>query len=122
MKTIKKPVAVDQQIQCSSASVIVNGYFYTVDLGDPVCPRRHHVGINGKCICALGGNCPAVDEVRAYLMDGGRRGERPPFGFYPVHPAKCPLRECGARVYYDASLSSHHRGAGWQCSVGGASH
>jgi len=57
-----------------------------------------------------------------YLTDGGKRAERPPFGFYPVHPAKCPVKGCGARVHYDASLSSRNRGAGWQCSVGGASH
>lgn len=122
MKTTIKQTPVVETVRISASSVLVNGYFYIVDLGDPVHPRHHHVGINGECICTLGRNCPAVDEVRKHLLDGGERAERPPFGFYPVHPAKCPIKGCGARVRYDASLSSRNRGAGWQCSVGGASH
>lgn len=109
-------------VHVADSSVFVNGYFYIVDLGDPVRPRHHHVGINGECTCTLGRTCPAVDEVRKYLADGGKRAERPPFGFYPVHPAKCPIKGCGSRVYYDASLSSRNRGAGWHCSVGGVNH
>lgn len=120
--TTKTKTLVVESVQTTASSVFVNGYFYIVDLGEPVRPRHHHVGINGECTCALGRNCPAVDEVRKYLADGGKRAERPPFGFYPVHPAKCPIKGCRARVYYDASLSSRNRGAGWQCSVGGASH
>lgn len=103
-------------------TVMVSGYFYAVDLGDSVQPRHHRVGINAECTCALGRNCPAVDAVRKYLADGGKRAERPPFGYYPVHPAKCPVKGCGAPVVYDASLSSRHRGAGWRCTVGGSSH
>lgn len=119
-KTTITPVVESAQI--SASSVFANGYFYIVDLGDPVRPRHHHVGINGECTCTLGRNCPAMDEVRKYLENGGKRAERPPFGYYPVHPAKCPIKGCGARVRYDASLSSRNRGVGWQCSVGGASH
>jgi hypothetical protein len=128
MTTTKTPVVSTsstqrvEPVQIAASSVIVNGYFYIVDLGDPVRPRHHHVGINGECICALGRSCPSVSAVRAYLADGGKRAERPPFGFYPVHPAKCPIKGCGARVYHDASLSSRNRGAGWTCSVGGATH
>ena len=122
MKTTIKPISVNQAIQVSAPSVIVNGYFYIVDLGDPVRPRHHHVGINGECTCTLGRNCPAVDEVRKYLADGGKRADRPPFGYYPLHPAKCPIKGCGAQVHYDASLSSRNRGVGWQCTVGGATH
>lgn len=122
MKTITKQTPITKTAEISASSVIVNGYFYIVDLGDPVCPRHHHVGINGECTCSLGRNCPAVDEVRKYLADGGKRADRPPFGFYPVHPANCPIKGCGARVHYDASLSSRNRGAGWQCSLGGVSH
>lgn len=122
MTIIVKRTPVVESISISAPSVFVNGYFYIVDLGDPVRPRHHHVGINGECTCALGRNCPAVDEVRKYLADGGKRAERPPFGYYPVHPAKCPIKGCGARVHYDASLSSRNRGAGWQCSLGGVSH
>lgn len=122
MTTITKQTPIIKTAQISAPSVIVNGYFYIVDLGDPVRPRHHHVGINGECTCSLGRNCPAVDEVRNYLADGGKRADRPPFGYYPVHPAKCPVKGCGARVHYDVSLSSRNRGAGWQCSVGGASH
>ena len=122
MTTITKQTPIIKTVQISAPSVFVNGYFYIVDLGESVRPRHHHVGINGECTCALGRNCPAVDEVRKYLADGGKRAERPPFGFYPVHPAKCPIKGCGARAHYDASLSSRKRGAGWQCSAGGRNH
>ncbi|MBN2115426.1 MAG: hypothetical protein JW730_02585 [Anaerolineales bacterium] len=104
------------------ATVMTFGYFYIVELGEQVRPRHHHVGINGECTCTLRRGCPAVDQVRKYLADGGKRTERPSFGFYPVHPARCPIKGCGAPVYYDASLSSHNRGAGWACSAGGKAH
>ncbi len=120
--TTKTKTPMVESVQNTASSVFVNGYFYIVDLGEPVRPRHHHVAINGECTCTLGRNCPAVDEVRNYLAEGGKRAERPPFGFYPVHPAKCPIKGCSARVHYDASLSSRNRGAGWQCSAGGASH
>ena len=102
------------------ADVMVVGYFYAVNLGDPVRPQHHRVGINGECTCHLGRACPAVTAVREYLADGGKRAERPPYGFYPVHPAKCPV--CHARAYFDPSLSSRNRGAGWACVDGGKSH
>ena len=107
-------------VQPDTPTVMVTGYFYAVDLGDPVRPRHHRVGINGECACPLGRQCPAVDVVRAHLADGGERAQRPPFGYYPVHPAKCPV--CGAPVHFDASLSSRVRGSGWVCEVGGKSH
>ncbi len=107
-------------VQPDVPTVLVTGYFYAVDLGDPVRPRHHRVGINGECTCPLGHQCPAVDAVRAYLADGGERATRPPFGYYPVHPAKCPI--CKASTHYDASLSSRVRGSGWVCEAGGKSH
>lgn len=103
-----------------SAEVFVSGYFYAVDLGTDLTPRHHRVGIDGKCTCKLGRACPAVAQVRAYLAEGGKRVKRPPYGFYPVAPVKCPV--CGADVYVDLSLSSPNRGAGWGCAVGGKSH
>jgi hypothetical protein len=115
-----------QQIQSQPISEIVDAtvwvdeYFYIVDLGTNVCPRHHRVGINAECTCALGRNCPAVQTVRKYLAEGGQRAKRPPFGYYPVAPAKCPV--CHAPVIFDLSLSSHQRGAGWVCVSGGKSH
>ena len=109
-------------VQPDAPTVMVTGYFYAVDLGDPIRPRHHRVGINGECTCPLGRQCPAVDAVRAHLADGGERAQRPPFGYYPVHPAKCPVPGCGAPTHFDASLSSRVRGSGWVCEVGGKSH
>ena len=106
----------------SQATVMVVGYFYAVNLGDSVRPQHHRVGINGECTCSLGKSCPAVTVVRAYLAACGPRADRPPFGFYPVYPAKCPIKGCGAPVHFESSLSSGARGAGWSCSVGGKSH
>jgi hypothetical protein len=96
--------------------VTVTGYFYALTLD----AKQHRVGINGVCTCHLGRHCPAVEAVRDYLHHGGQRAERPPFGFYPVIPAKCPV--CKADVYADKTLSSRNRGMGWRCSLGGASH
>ena len=98
------------------AAVRVVGYFYAVDLGDPVRPQHHRVGINGECTCFLGRACPAVDAVRSYLAEGGQRAERPPYGYYPVRPAKCPV--CHKDTVIDASLNSRNRGEGWVCPSG----
>jgi hypothetical protein len=98
------------------AAVRVVGYFYAVDLGDNVRPQHHRVGINAECTCTLGHSCPAVDAVRAYLAEGGPRAERPPYGFYPVRPAKCPV--CHAKTATAESLSSPSRGEGWICPSG----
>lgn len=117
-KTFTKPTAF--VTNPAPLPVMVIGFFYAVDLGDPVRPRHHRVGINGECTCPLGHQCPAVDAVRAYLADGGERAPRPPFGYYPVHPAKCPI--CKSPAHYDASLSSRVRGSGWVCEAGGKSH
>ena len=114
--------AANTKTSTGQATVMVVGYFYAVNLGDSVRPRHHRVAINGECTCSLGKSCPAVTVVRAYLAEGGSRAERPPFGFYPVHPARCPIKRCGASVSFEPSLSSRARGAGWLCSVGGKSH
>ena len=103
-------------IRQEQASVRVTGYFYAVDLGSHVRPQHHYVGINAECNCILGQSCPAVDAVSSYLTEGGQRAERPPYGYYPVRPAKCPI--CQARTASDMSLSSRNRGAGWRCPSG----
>lgn len=103
-------------IRQQPAAVRVTGYFYAVDLGSHVRPQHHYVGVNAECNCDLGRSCPAVDAVRAYLKDGGQRAERPPFGYYPVRPAKCPI--CDQRTANAPSLSSRNRGAGWICPSG----
>ena len=104
----------------SQATVMVVGYFYAVNLGDSVRPPHHRVAINGECTCTLGRSCPAVQAVKNYLAKGGERVERPPYGYYPVIPSKCPV--CQAPVQFDLSLSSPRRGAGWTCAIGGKSH
>ena len=100
--------------------VRVIGYYYAVDLGPGVSPREHRVAINGECTCSLGRDCPAVSSVLEYLRDGGERAQRPPLGYYPVHPAKCPV--CKSATVYAPDLSSPKRGAGWVCIDGGKSH
>ena len=110
---VKNPVA-DQ------VTVMTLGYFYAVDLGELIRPRHHRVAINGECTCILGRECPAVKAVRDYLGKGGERAKRPPYGYYPVIPSKCPV--CHAPVQFDLSLSSPQRGAGCSCTVGGKSH
>jgi hypothetical protein len=102
MQTLARPTAITVRQQL--AAVMVVGYFYAVDLGDPVRSQHHRVGINGECTCPLGRQCPAVTAVREYLADGGQRAERPPFGYYPVRPARCPV--CHAKTAIAESLSS----------------
>ena len=105
-------ITVRQQL----TTVMVVGFFYAVDLGDHVRPQHHRVGINAECTCALGCSCPAVEAVRAYLVEGGKRAERPAYGFYPVRPAKCPV--CHAKTAIAKSLNSRNRGEGWICPSG----
>ena len=100
----------------TQSEVTVSGYFYALTLD----VRQHRVAINGICSCYLGRQCPAVEIVRAYLQRGGQRAQRPPFGYYPVIPAKCPV--CKAEVHADKSLSSRNRGMGWRCQTGGSAH
>ena len=112
--TLTRPAVIS--LRQEQATVLTIGYFYAVDLGASVRPRHHRVGINGECTCSLGRQCPAVDAVRAYLQDGGQRADRPPYGYYPVRPAKCSI--CHAETVTDISLSSRHRGEGWRCPSG----
>ena len=90
MTTIATMPATRLVLPDEPAGVIVTGYFYAVDLGENVRPQHHRVGINGACTCSLGRSCPAVEQVRIYLASGGKRAERPPFGFYPVAPSEMP--------------------------------
>jgi hypothetical protein len=113
MKTLIHPTVMTV---CQQPTVMTVGYFYAVDLGSPVSPQHHRVGINGECTCPLGRQCPAVYAVREYLANGGQRAERPPFGYYPVRPAKCPV--CHQDTATDVSLSSRNRGEGWVCPSG----
>ena len=103
-----------------AATVTVTGYFYAVDFGPDVQPQHHRVGKNAACSCYLAELCPAVEAVRAYLVNGGERAPEPPPGYYPVIPAACPI--CGAVVIFDPKLSSKRRGAGWRCKISGSGH
>ena len=102
------------------ATIMVIGYFYAVNLGADVRPQHHRVAINGECTCSLGRGCPAAKAVQKYLAEGGERVERPPYGYYSVAPAKCPV--CKSSVRFEPSLSSRARGSGWACVTGGKSH
>jgi hypothetical protein len=108
------------QLALAEATIVVSDYFYAVDLGPSVRPQHHRVGKNAECTCFLAERCPAVDAVRAYLKAGGDRVPDPPPGYYPVHPAKCPI--CGAETAREPQLSSKRRGAGWRCLKGGTAH
>lgn len=119
-KTITASKTSTADFETELENLTINGYFYVVDLGKSTRPRHHHVGINGICTCSRGENCPAVEQVRQYLAKGGRQALRPPYGFYPVAPAVCPV--CKDRVIVDQSLSSRHRGVGWRCASGGQNH
>lgn len=106
-----------------SAVVTVVGYFYSVDFGDEDTRNHrmaHRVGKDRRCTCSLGGRCPAVAAVAAYLRAGGERAPDPPPGYYPVAPASCPI--CGAATVFDNRLSSAWRGAGWRCTQTGSRH
>lgn len=103
------------QVQAQT-KVTVIGYYYALTFD----AHQHRVGINGLCSCYLGRHCHAVQIVRDYLQRGGPRAQRPPYGFYPVIPAKCPV--CHAEVRVDKSLSSANRGMGWRCAIGGTAH
>lgn len=113
-KTFTRSTAITVRQQLTTVMVV--GFFYAVDLGDHVRPQHHRVGINAECTCALGCSCPAVEAVRVYLAEGGKRAERPAYGFYPVRPAKCPV--CHAKTAIAKSLNSRNRGEGWICPSG----
>ncbi len=108
------------QILRQDARVMVSGYFYAVDFGHDAHPGQHRVGKDRRCSCPLGPACPAVLAVVDHLKAGGERAPDPPPGYFPVAPAICPV--CGAEAYYDSTLSSKRRGAGWACASGGVSH
>jgi hypothetical protein len=112
------PVALEKAML--EVDISITGFFYAVDFGPGVRPQYHRVGKNAICTCYLGELCPAVDVVRAYLSAGGQAPPDPPPGYYPVIPARCPI--CHAPVTCDFQLSSHGRGAGWRCEVGGTAH
>lgn len=109
-----------RQSTLPGTTVRASGYFYLVDFGEGVRPQHHSVGKNAVCSCPLGGQCPAVEAVRAYLRAGGERTATPPPGYYPAIPHQCPI--CGAGVTFDSHLSSRNRGAGWRCVAGGSAH
>ncbi len=109
-----------KKIDDPAASIQISGFFYVVDFGADVTPRYHHVGKNAVCNCALGENCPAVQQVKTYLDEGGKRAPEPRPGFYPVPPRRCPI--CKAEVAADHNLGSPKRGMGWRCVDGGKSH
>jgi hypothetical protein len=93
-------------------------YFYLVDFGENVRPRRHIVSHDLYCTCGLEQDCAAVTAVKKHLKDGGGAACTPEPGYYPVAPHVCPV--CGAKARPDVSLSSRQRGIGWRCEKGGA--
>ena len=122
MKTLNNLAAkeLDLNTVLRDALVHLSGYFYLVDLGPDVYPRRHHISKDKRCTCSLGLGCPAVSIVATYLRNGGERTPDPPPGFYPEAPECCPI--CGAPAYFEPKLTNKQRGAGWGCSKTGEKH
>ncbi len=103
------------------ADVDIVGYFYAVTVDFYVSTRHHRVDHNLTCVCDLGETCPAVVAVRGYLLSGGVPAPKPPPGYFPIRPARCPI--CAAQTAFEPSLSSRFRGAGWVCrSDSGSAH
>jgi hypothetical protein len=85
--------------------------YYLVQYPPHVRPRNHIVTKDKRCACVLGGDCPAVQAVRDYLLRGGVHAPKPTAGsFIPVH---CPI--CGGAVHFEPRLCSPMRGTGWVC-------
>jgi hypothetical protein len=100
--------------------VSLAGYFYQVDLGlEAACPH-HRVDRLLQCTCSQGQNCPAVQAVRAYLVEGGEPAPDPPAGYHPYPPQVCPI--CGVSARPARHLNSPARGAGWVCADHGSLH
>lgn len=99
----------------AEARVTQEGAAFRVDFGPRTPSPIHLVQANRICTCDLGPGCPAVLAVIEQL-------ERdPPASSYYLHaPPSCPV--CGAKAYFDRTLSSRCRGAGWRCAEAGAGH
>jgi hypothetical protein len=97
-----------------TVTVQIEGYAYLVDFGQGIKPRFHTVLKNGRCTCALGSDCPAVETVREYRKTGGEQAPEPPADYYMIAPNKCPM--CGARAYA-TGLFHPEKGAEWECSA-----
>jgi hypothetical protein len=95
-------------------AVRVEGYTYLVDFGQGIKPRFHSVLKSGRCTCASGTSCPAVEIVREYRKAGGEQAPEPPTDYYMIAPDKCPM--CGARAYA-TGLFHPEKGAEWECSA-----
>jgi hypothetical protein len=85
--------------------------YYLVQFPPQVRPGNHIVTKDKRCACVLGGDCPAVQSVRDYLLRGGVRAPNPKPG--SIIPAYCPI--CGGTVHFEPRLCSAIRGAGWVC-------
>jgi hypothetical protein len=106
-------VEIGQQLLASGppqVTAMPAGY-YLVQFSPHVRPRNHIVTKDRRCACALGGDCPAVQGVRAYLRRGGVRAPEPKPG--SIIPACCPI--CRGPVHFEPRLCSPKRGAGWVC-------
>lgn len=97
-----------------TATVVVEGYRYRVDLGPHGCPRVHYVNKRKECSCG-GPYCEAIDAVRQYLLAGGARAPGPE-GMPP-----CPV--CGGKTFRDRDWDGKYtKELGWRCKNGGLRH
>ena len=92
-----------QRDVASSATVMVNGTTYLVDLGPHYVLRFHTVKKDKTCSCGQK-NCNAVKAVTAYLSGGGQRASEQARS--NEIPERCPI--CGTPVT--------RRGSDWACT------
>ena len=94
------------------ARVSIAGCKYLVDFGQGCKPRYHRVNKEKHCSCGSP-SCPAIEAVRQYLLQGGRRAPD------PLPP--CPI--CGAKVRRDPAWDGKYtHELGWRCTEGGLAH
>src|SRR3989304_5617000 len=100
--------------------VFVYGYAYTVDWGENVSPRTHHVSKSRICDCQMGDKCQSVESVKNHLQTGGRRAPDYPDDLWAEIPNKCSI--CGEACEAYPPLDFKEHGVGWKCLKGGTLH
>jgi hypothetical protein len=86
--------------------------YYLVTFSPNVKPQNHLITKDKKCLCVLGADCPAVQEVAKYLKHGGPRASEGPL---PPIPSACPI--CGGAVHHSPALTRTTTGLGWVCEA-----